>query len=98
MATSSTILITGADGFIGSHLCRKFLHDGHSVLCLDDLSTGNYDNIAELIPDPNFEFVEHDLTKPFFPDRIDGIYNLKTNEDFIVIFIEIFDWRQNPFQ
>lgn len=69
-------LVTGGAGFIGSHLCRKLLHDGHSVLCLDDLSTGNYENIAELGSESNFEFVEHDLTKPFFPDRIDGIYNL----------------------
>ena len=69
-------LVTGGAGFIGSNLCRRLLDDGHSIICLDDLSTGKYSNIEELVPKSNFEFVEHDLTKPFFPDIIDGIFNL----------------------
>ena len=69
-------LVTGGAGFIGSNLCRKLLVQGHSVVCLDDLSTGRRNNIKELESNPNFEFVEHDLTKPFFPDQIDGIFNL----------------------
>ena len=65
-------LVTGGAGFIGSNLCRKLLSDGHSVICLDDLSTGKEGNIHELKQDSNFEFVNHDLTKPFFPKNING--------------------------
>jgi UDP-glucuronate decarboxylase len=69
-------LVTGGAGFIGSNLCRKLLADGDNVACLDDLSTGKYRNIEELGNNPNFEFLNHDLTKPFFPEKIDGIFNL----------------------
>ena len=69
-------LVTGGAGFIGSTLCRILLTNGHSVSCLDDLSTGKLRNIEELNENPNFEFLKHDLTKPFFPDKIDGIFNL----------------------
>ncbi len=69
-------LVTGGAGFIGSNICRKLLNDGHSVSCLDDLSTGNHSNITELLDNDNFEFFNHDLTKPFFPSDIDGIFNL----------------------
>ena len=69
-------LVTGGAGFIGTNLCRRLLKDGHSVLCLDDLSTGLYSNISEFTDSKNFEFVKHDLTKPFFPDRLDAIFNL----------------------
>mgnify|MGYP001302176622 CR=1 FL=1 len=69
-------LVTGGAGFIGSNLCRKLLEEGHSVACLDDLSTGKYENIKELVDYNNFEFFKHDLTRPFFPDKIDAIYNL----------------------
>ena len=69
-------LVTGGAGFIGSNLCRRLLNDGHKVLCLDDLSTGRERNISELIENSNFEFVNHDITKPFFPEQLDGIFNL----------------------
>jgi len=69
-------LVTGGAGFIGSNLCRKLLNDGHGVACLDDLSTGKYSNIDELEKNDNFEYFNHDLTKPFFPDKIDAIFNL----------------------
>ena len=69
-------LVTGGAGFIGSNLCRRLLRDGHSVACLDDLSTGKYSNIEELEAESNFEFFNHDLTKPFFPEKIDAIFNL----------------------
>ena len=70
-------LVTGGAGFIGSNLCRTLLKNGHRVACLDDLSTGKYDNIKELENNnKNFEFFNHDLTKPFFPDKIDAIFNL----------------------
>ena len=69
-------LVTGGAGFIGSTLCRRLLNDGHSVACLDDLSTGKYSNIDKLEKNPNFDFLNHDLTKPFFPEKIDAIFNL----------------------
>ncbi len=69
-------LVTGGAGFIGSNLCRRLLKDGHSVSCLDDLSTGKESNIEELKDNPDFEFLYHDLTKSFFPDKIDAIFNL----------------------
>ncbi len=69
-------LVTGGAGFIGSNLCRRLLELNHEVICLDDLSTGRETNIEELKADKRFEFVNHDLTKPFFPNYIDGIYNL----------------------
>ena len=59
-------LVTGGAGFIGSNLCRRLLSDGHSVACLDDLTTGKYKNIEELENDNRFNFFDHDLTKPFF--------------------------------
>ena len=69
-------LVTGGAGFLGSNLCRKLLDLSHQVICLDDLSTGQESNIESLKTNKNFEFVLHDLTKPYFPDRIDAIYNL----------------------
>ena len=69
-------LVTGGAGFIGSNLCRKLLKDGHFVSCLDDLTTGRNSNIEELKNESSFEFINHDLTKPFFPSNIDAIFNL----------------------
>ncbi|HVU11286.1 MAG TPA: UDP-glucuronic acid decarboxylase family protein [Phototrophicaceae bacterium] len=56
------ILITGAAGFIGSHLCDRFLNDGHSVIGMDNLITGNVRNIAHLAGNSRFLFVRHDVT------------------------------------
>ena len=69
-------LVTGGAGFLGSHLCRRLLEDGHKVICLDDLSTGTLSNIEEFSNHKNFEFIKHDLVKPFFPDQLSGIFNL----------------------
>ena len=69
-------LVTGGAGFIGSNLCRRLLSENHQVVCLDDLSTGKYRNIKELKSNKKFEFFNHDLTKPFFPEKIDAIFNL----------------------
>ena len=69
-------LVTGGAGFIGSNLCRKLLDTGHSVICLDDFSTGKEKNILELNANSNFTFVCHDITKPFFPESVDAIFNL----------------------
>ena len=72
-----TILVTGGAGFIGSHLCKRLLNENHYVICLDNLFTGSLKNIESLNNDINFEFVNHDITKPYFSDdNIDEIYNL----------------------
>jgi UDP-glucuronate decarboxylase len=70
------ILVTGGAGFIGSHLCKVLIENGQKVICLDNLFTGLKDNVFELIDNPNFEFVNHDITEPYFRDDIDEIYNL----------------------
>ena len=56
------ILITGGAGFIGSHLCDFLLEKGHEVICMDNLITGNMDNIAHLFGRKEFSFVQHDVT------------------------------------
>ncbi len=56
------ILITGGAGFIGSHLCERLLHDSHSVIAMDNLLTGNADNIAHLFGHDRFQFVHHNVT------------------------------------
>jgi len=70
------ILVTGGAGFIGSHLCKVLLDLGNNIICLDNLFTGAKENIFDLIDNPNFEFVNHDITEPYFRDNIDEIYNL----------------------
>lgn len=69
------ILITGAAGFLGSHLADKLLDNGHDVLAVDNLFTGAKRNISHLHNNPNFEFLRHDVTFPLFVE-VDAIYNL----------------------
>ncbi len=69
------ILVTGGAGFIGSHLCRRLLAEGHDVICLDSLFTGSKDNITDLLDNKRFEFVRHDITEPITLE-VDQIYNL----------------------
>jgi UDP-glucuronate decarboxylase len=69
------ILVTGGAGFLGSHLCERLLKDGHEVVCLDNLFTGQKANVAHLATNPNFEFVRHDVIDPF-KYEVDQIYNL----------------------
>ena len=56
------VLITGGAGFLGSHLCEKYLENGYEVICMDNLSTGSADNIAHLIGNDQFSFIKHDVT------------------------------------
>jgi dTDP-glucose 4,6-dehydratase len=56
------VLITGGAGFIGSHLCERFLAAGDDVICMDNLITGNADNIAHLFPDRHFSYIPQDVT------------------------------------
>lgn len=57
-----TSLITGGAGFLGSHLCDRLLHEGHTVICVDNLITGKGENIAHLLGNPRFSFVHYDVT------------------------------------
>ena len=72
---SKKILVTGGAGFIGSHLCRRLLEEGHEVLCIDNLYTGTKANILELFDNKRFEFMRHDVTFPLYVE-VDQIYNL----------------------
>jgi len=58
-----TTLITGGAGFLGSHLCDRLLAEGHRVICMDNLLTGNLDNIAHLRARTDFEFINHNITR-----------------------------------
>jgi UDP-glucuronate decarboxylase len=69
------VLVTGGSGFIGSHLCTRLINSGCDVLCLDNLYSGEKENIAHLLDSPYFEFVRHDVTFPFYAE-VDEIYNL----------------------
>ena len=59
---SKTVLITGAAGFLGSHLCDRFIGEGFQVIGIDNYITGDQNNIQHLFKHPNFEFIEHDIT------------------------------------
>lgn len=68
-------LITGGAGFVGSHLSRRLLTQGHEVTAMDNLFTGNKSNIYDLMENPRFTFILHDVTQPFW-GQFDEIYNL----------------------
>ncbi|HEX6557996.1 MAG TPA: UDP-glucuronic acid decarboxylase family protein [Longimicrobiales bacterium] len=68
------ILITGAAGFLGSHLCDRFLEQGHEVIGMDNFITGSPDNIAHLIGNRAFTFIEHNVTEYIYVEgRVDGV-------------------------
>ncbi len=68
------VLITGAAGFLGSHLVDRFLADGHSVIGMDNLITGNLDNLSHLANEPRFDFIRHDVTTFIdAPGSLDGV-------------------------
>jgi UDP-glucuronate decarboxylase len=74
---SARILVTGGAGFLGSHLCDRLIEEGEEVICLDDLSTGSFANIAHLLEHPRFRFLQHDITMPLNEAlEVDEIYNL----------------------
>jgi dTDP-glucose 4,6-dehydratase len=68
------VLITGAAGFLGSHLCDRFLKEGHEVVGLDNFITGHPDNLVHLVNEPAFEFVRHNIsTYTYVAGQIDGV-------------------------
>ena len=74
MKKQNRVLITGAAGFLGSHLCDRFIAEGYEVVGMDNLLTGNLDNIAHLMPSPDFTFYHHDVSKfVHVPGHLDAI-------------------------
>ncbi|MCM1312972.1 MAG: SDR family oxidoreductase [Roseburia sp.] len=74
---SKTALVAGGAGFVGSHLCKRLFCCGYNVICIDNLSSGNKENISELIRYDNFKFIEQDVTSTInIREAVDEIYNL----------------------
>ncbi len=73
--SSKRILVTGGAGFLGSHLCERLLDAGSDVLCIDNFYTGSKENVAQLLGNPRFELMRHDITFPLYVE-VDEIYNL----------------------
>jgi dTDP-glucose 4,6-dehydratase len=71
------IVVSGAAGFVGSHLCDRLVGEGHSVVALDNLLTGSRKNLAHLENEPRFQWIEQDITRPFTIDGpVDCVANL----------------------
>ncbi len=76
MSEQQVSVVTGGAGFLGSHLCDRLLGEGQKVICMDNLITGNTDNISHLAGNENFEFIKHDVTEYIYlPGRVDYIYH-----------------------
>ncbi|TGD82222.1 UDP-glucuronic acid decarboxylase family protein [Hymenobacter wooponensis] len=74
MSDKKRILITGGAGFLGSHLCDRFLAEGYQVIAMDNLITGSMENIEHLLDNEDFEFIEHDVsTYVSLPGKLDYI-------------------------
>lgn len=69
------ILVTGGAGFVGSHLSRQLISLGHEVLAIDNFYTGSRTNIRDLLGNPLFELIRHDITQPFYAE-VDAVMNL----------------------
>jgi UDP-glucuronate decarboxylase len=69
------ILVTGGSGFLGSHLCEKYLEAGHDVIAVDNFFTGHRENVKHLLDNHNFELIRHDVTMPLFVE-VDLVVNM----------------------
>lgn len=69
------ILVTGGSGFLGSHLCKRLLDDGHEVICVDNFFTSSRQNVETLLDNKRFELIRHDVTFPLYIE-VDRIFNL----------------------
>lgn len=76
MSRPSLVLVTGAAGFLGSHLCDALLAEGNQVLGVDNLSTGSLRNLQHLTNEPRFQFEEQDICEPFDFGKVDFVFNL----------------------
>ena len=75
MHTHKRILVTGASGFIGTHLCQRLLNDGCDVIGVDNFFSSSKQNVLPLLENPRFELIRHDITFPLYLE-VDEIYNL----------------------
>ncbi len=75
---NKTILITGGCGFLGSNLCKKLIQDeSNKIICVDNNYSGSFENISELLSNPRFKFIKHDVINLLeIDEKIDEIYNL----------------------
>ena len=89
------IVVSGAAGFIGSHMCDRLLKEGHSVVALDNFLTGSPANLAHLAKHPEFRFIEQDITKPFtIEGPVDSVMNMASPaspKDYLEFPIETLD-------
>ncbi len=69
------VLVAGGAGFLGVHLCRNLLEEGHEVICLDNFSSGSRDNLQQLSSFPRFSYIEQDVADPVYL-KVDEIYNM----------------------
>ena len=72
-------LVTGGAGFIGSHLCARLVHEGDSVVCVDNLVTGDRANLSPLLGNPRFQYVQHDVIEPLHwaeSEKFDAVFHL----------------------
>ncbi len=76
LPNTSISMVTGGAGFLGSHLCDRLLAEGHHVVALDNLITGNMENIVHLAGHERFRFIKQDVTEYlFYPDRVDFVFH-----------------------
>lgn len=76
-ASKLSILVTGGAGFIGSNLCDRLVQEGHRVICIDNLASGDFENVQPLLNHPRFEFIRHDVREPLnIRGSLHRIYNL----------------------
>jgi UDP-glucuronate decarboxylase len=75
MHGDSRVLVTGGAGFIGSHLCRRLLSEGYDVLCVDNFYSSTRSNVRDLLDNPRFELMRHDVTFPLYVE-VDKIFQL----------------------
>jgi len=76
VASKPRALVTGGAGFLGSHLCERLLAESYRVVCMDNLRTGSLENVAHLEDEPDFEYIDHDVTTYIdVPGELDEIYH-----------------------
>ena len=69
------ILVTGGAGFLGSNLCKRLIKEGNHVICVDNLYTGRMVNIEELMDNPEFEFINHNMLVT--SDNVEGLQGMQ---------------------